>query len=63
VEKQLSDYHWPDARDELEDIVRHTTPLQRLEWLEEMLDFALETGALARAWALEDERRYGKREP
>lgn len=51
---------WPDSRDDLLEVVASTTPLQRLEWLEEMLDLALETGALAKAWALEDERRYGR---
>lgn len=50
----------PDSRDDLLEVIATTTPLQRLEWLEEMLDLAYETGALARAWQLEDERRHGR---
>jgi hypothetical protein len=38
-----------------------TTPLQRLEWLEGVLELAYQSGALARAWAIEDERRYGQK--
>ncbi len=52
-----NDYHWPDARDELAEIVANTTPSQRLEWLDEMLDLAYASGALERARVLEDSER------
>lgn len=44
---------WPDARDDLALVVATTTPLQRLEWLEQMIDLAYETGALQKALGLE----------
>ena len=50
---------WPDSRDDLLDVAANTTPLQRLEWLEDMLDLALQTGALANARELEDEAQNG----
>jgi len=40
---------WPDARDDLARVVATTTPLQRLEWLEQMIDLAYESGALQKA--------------
>ena len=54
MEKPLGEYHWPDARDELAEIVATTTPSQRLDWLEEVLDLAYASGALARARELEE---------
>ena len=44
---------WPDARDDLARVVATTTPLQRLEWLEQMIDLAYEAGALEKARELE----------
>lgn len=46
---------WPDARDELKEILAFTTPSQRLEWLEEVLDLAAASGGLAIAHALDSE--------
>lgn len=43
----------PDARDDLERVVATTTPKQRLEWLDEMLDLAHAAGALDKARQLE----------
>ena len=53
MEKPLSEYRWPDARDELAEIVTRTTPSERLAWVEEMLDIAYAAGALQRALQLE----------
>ncbi|TVQ45694.1 MAG: hypothetical protein EA371_11585 [Gammaproteobacteria bacterium] len=36
------------ARARLQDILRRSTPTQRVRWLSEMLDLAEQTGALAR---------------
>jgi len=54
---RVNDAPWPDARDDLERIVRTTTPSQRLAWLEEMLDLAHAAGALDKARRLEAEER------
>ena len=57
---------WPDAREDLTGIVRTTTPAQRLEWLEEMLDLAHGSGGLAKARKLDREERlaaFGAIEP
>jgi hypothetical protein len=40
---------WPDARDDLAHVLATTTPSQRLEWLEDILDLAYEAGALDKA--------------
>jgi len=48
---------WPDARDDLARVVATTTPLQRLEWLEQMIDLAYESGALQKAVELERRER------
>ncbi|HEX9984374.1 MAG TPA: hypothetical protein VGF69_13990 [Thermoanaerobaculia bacterium] len=39
--------------------MRHTTPLQRLEWLEEMIDLAYQSGGLTRARAAEQREHSG----
>lgn len=57
---------WPDARDDLARVVATTTPLQRLEWLEQMIDLAYEAGALGKARELERitrERALGESAP
>jgi hypothetical protein len=46
-----------EASRDLAEVLRTTTPAQRLDWLEEMLDLALASGALAKARALEEEDR------
>ncbi|HEX7152753.1 MAG TPA: hypothetical protein VF618_14780 [Thermoanaerobaculia bacterium] len=43
--------------DRLEEVVRNTTPTQRLEWLEEMIELAYESGGLARARELDQRER------
>jgi hypothetical protein len=48
---------WPDARDDLAAVVATTTPEQRLEWLEQMLDLAHAAGALEKARRLENAQR------
>lgn len=50
---EKSDRSWPDARDDLARVVSTTTPSQRLEWLEEMLDLAHTAGAMEKARQLE----------
>jgi hypothetical protein len=42
------------AAEQLFETLRTTTPAQRLDWLEEMLDLALASGGLAKARALEE---------
>jgi hypothetical protein len=44
-----TDPRWPDARDDLAHVLATTTPSQRLEWLEDILDLAYEAGALDNA--------------
>ena len=56
MEKPLNEFRWPDAREELAEVVARTTPSQRLEWLEEMLDLAAASGGLKRAHELERQR-------
>lgn len=46
--------NWPDARDDLAEVLRTTTPSQRLEWLDDLLDLAYEAGALDKARQLEE---------
>jgi hypothetical protein len=46
--------------DRLEEVVRNTTPLQRLEWLEEMIDLAYQSGGLSRARAAEQHENSGR---
>ncbi len=53
VDKPLKEYSWPDSRDELAEVVARTTPSQRLEWLEEILDLAFASGGLQKARQLE----------
>lgn len=48
---------WPDARDDLAEVLRTTTPAQRLQWVEEMLDLAHASGALEKARRIEQEER------
>jgi hypothetical protein len=43
----------PDARDDLAHVLATTTPSQRLEWLEDILDLAYEAGALDKARRLD----------
>jgi hypothetical protein len=59
VQRPLNSYDWPDAddADALEETVRTTTAAERLAWLDEMLDLAYVSGALARARALEEAER------
>jgi len=59
VERPLNSYDWPDADDAgaLEDTLRTTTPAERLEWLDDMLDLAYVSGALDRARELEEAER------
>ena len=47
---------WPDARDDLKRVLATTTPSQRLEWLEEILDLAHAAGALNKARRLDAEK-------
>jgi hypothetical protein len=54
---RANDALWPDARNDLERVVRTTTPSQRLAWLEEILDLAYAAGALDKARRLEARER------
>ena len=48
------DASWEGARRQARESVLEATPDQRLAWLEEVLELAHRSGALARAW---EERR------
>lgn len=43
---------WEDAERENLKAFSSLTPAQRLEWLEQALDFALTSGALEKTWRL-----------
>jgi hypothetical protein len=51
------DFRPPDARDDLARVLALTTPSQRLDWLEGMIDLAYSAGALHKARRLEEEER------
>jgi hypothetical protein len=53
----MADARWPDARDEVVEIAATTTPAQRLEWLDEMLDLAYASGGLDKARAIDQAER------
>lgn len=53
----MADARWPDARDEVVEVAAMTTPAQRLEWLDEMLDLAYASGGLDKARALDQAER------
>ena len=59
---QTTDPRWPDARDDLARVVATTTPSQRLEWLEDILDIAHRAGALDKARRLEQDEATGRLE-
>lgn len=57
------DTRWPDARYDVAAVVRTTTPSQRLEWLEEILDLAYESGGLEKARRLQRLERESSMKP
>lgn len=56
----MGDERWPDARDGVAEIARATTPSERLEWLEEMLDLAHAAGALEKARKIDQAERRAR---